>query len=70
MVLTHPVTGEVLPATISTALAATILGRSHAYVKVACRNGAFPLMPRVHPTDHYRIVTAKFLRELGLLEAS
>ena len=66
MTLTHPTTGSELPPLLSTREAAEILGWHENTVLTYCAKGDLPTMPR-HGSGPWRIITAKFLRQLGLL---
>jgi hypothetical protein len=69
--LTHPVTGDTLAPVIDVATASEILGEGYDTVLDRCRRGEIATMPRGDRTSGpWRIITAKFLRQLGLLEAS
>lgn len=64
--LIHPTTGEQLPVILTTAEAAELLGEHRDTVIDQCRAGLLPTMPRIGQSPH-RIITAKLLRQLGLL---
>lgn len=67
MNLVNPISGEALPPIIDTATAAALLGEHENTVMERCREGLIPTMERLHDGGPWRIITAKFLRQLGLI---
>lgn len=68
MTLTHPITGLALAPVIDIKTAASIIGEHEHTVMARCRSGEIVTMNRPAEGGPWRIITAKFLRQLGLLD--
>jgi hypothetical protein len=66
--LRNPRTGEVLPPTLSPAEAAVVLGWPERTVRDHARKGLLETMKRPGARGQHRIITAKLLASLGLLD--
>ena len=64
--VTHPVTGEELPAFLPLSHAAKLLGKSEKVVRRMCENGSLPALPHAH-LQTWSVATAALLRGLGFL---
>jgi hypothetical protein len=68
--LSHPTTGEPLEPIITSGQAAEILGRNRDTIEKECREGIIATRPRLNDGGPWQIITAKLLRELGLMESA